>query len=134
MKKLVLNAVVLFSSISAIAANPQIRACNVTGGQFMVVNSEFDQFGLCKYGLTTVGSIDILNRDAQIEIPLSLYNYRKGVKACPTQNLTTLTTPEGDSLYVCQYSDSSIIDVETLTSGKDSGRNRQLNMVLGLRN
>lgn len=98
----------------------------------MVVNSFEDQIGLCKFGLTLVGSIDILNKDARIEVPLSLHNYKKGVQICGAQNRTTLTTFEGEEISVCQYYDGSVIDIETLASGKNSGRNPELNSVLGL--
>lgn len=133
MKKWISFGVVFFSMLTAFATNPQIRACRTSGGEFFVVNTENDQIGLCKLGLSVVGSIDILNKSAQIEIPLSLFNYRRGVKVCPSQNLTEFTTFEGDKIYVCQYSDGSVIDVETLTSGKDSGRNTQLDAALSFR-
>ena len=133
MNKFIVFNIFLFSTLSVFAFNPQIRACNAVSGEFMVVNTQYDQLGLCKLGLSVVGSIDILNKDARIEVPLSLFNYRRGVKACNTQNLTRLTTFEGDSIYVCHYSDNSVIDVETLTSGKDSLRNKELNAALMLK-
>ena len=133
MKSFVLALTLLLVGNSSFATrNPQIRACVTVGGQFFVVNSEFDEVGLCRIDTALVGSIDILNRDSGIEVPLSLFNYKKGAKSCASQNLTTLYTFEGESIYVCQYSDGSIMDVETLTSGKDSARNQELNKVLGL--
>ena len=133
MKSFVLALTLLLVSNSSFATrNPQIRACVTVGGQFLVVNSEFDQIGLCRIDSSLVGAIDILNSDSGIEVPLSLYNYKKGVKSCASQNLATLYTFENEALYVCQYSDGSILDVETLTSGKDSARNQELNKVLGL--
>ena len=134
MAKYLLGLVLVFSSLTTFAfRNPQMRACFTAGGQFFVVNGDYDQYGICKFGQSLVGAIDILNRDSAIDVPLSLFNYKRGVKVCPTQNLTTLTTFEGDPLYVCQYSDLSIIDVETLTSGKDSERNLELNKALKLK-
>ncbi len=133
MKISALFFVIVFTSAASFATkNPQIRACNVVGGQFMVVNTLDDQIGLCKLGLTLVGSIDILNKDASIEAPLSLYNYKKGVQVCSSQNMTKLTTFDGEEISVCKYYDGSVIDIETLASGKNSGRNTQLNYVLGL--
>jgi hypothetical protein len=133
MKSLALALTLLLVSNSSFATrNPQIRACVSVGGQFFVVDAEFDEVGLCRIDAALVGSIDILNRDSGIEVPLSLFNYKKGVKSCSSQNLTTLYTFEGESIYVCQYSDGSILDVETLTTGKNSPRNFELNKVLGL--
>lgn len=122
----------LTNSLSLAAKNPQIRACYAAGGEFLVVNSIDDQIGLCRFGLSLVGSIDILNKDARIEVPLSLHNYKKGVQLCMSQNRTKLTTFEGEEISVCQYYDGSIIDIETLASGKLSDRNPKLNSVLGL--
>lgn len=133
MKSFVLALTLLLVGNSSFATrNPQIRACVTVGGQFFVVNSEFDEIGICRIDSALVGAIDILNRDAGIEVPLSIFNYKKGVKSCSSQNLTTLYTFEGESIYVCQYSDGSILDVETLTTGKDSPRNQELNKVIGL--
>lgn len=140
MNKLFVFSILLFSTGSAfaippiLAANPQIRACRTVGGQFSVINSEFDQIGLCLIGPSIVGAIDILNRDAAIEIPLSLYNYRKGIMTCSTQNLTVLTTQHGNPLYVCLYSDGSLIDIDTLKAGKASLRNVELNRALAIQN
>lgn len=133
MKKLTLFSIVLFSALSSFAAkNPQIRACVMVGGVFIVVNAPGDQIGLCKLGPSLVGSIDILNKDARIEVPLSLYNYKKGVQLCSPQNMAVMTTFDGEEISVCQYYDGSIIDIETLANGKYSNRNTQLNKVLGL--
>lgn len=133
MKSLVLALTLLLVGNSSFATrNPQIRACVTAGGQFFVVNSEFDEIGICRIDNSLVGAIDILNRDSGIDVPLSLFNYKRGVRSCSSQNLTTLYTLDNESIYVCQYSDGSILDVETLTSGKDSPRNNELNKVLGL--
>lgn len=133
MKNLAILAMILFTTTATYAVrNPQIRACYAAGGEFLVVNAFEDQIGLCKFGLSLVGSIDILHQDARIEIPLSLHNYKKGVLLCGSQNQTTLTSFEGKEISVCQYYDGSVIDIETLTSGKNSSRNLQLNSVLGL--
>ena len=133
MKKLVIFGAVILSTLSAYSfKNPQIRACHLVGGQFFVANSQFDQIGLCKIGLSVVGAIDLLNRDAQIEYPASIYNYVRGIQVCNQLNHTTLKTTEGEIIYVCQYSDGSLVDIETLASGKNSGRNLELNKVLGL--
>lgn len=133
MKLLALLSIALFTTISSFAAeNPQIRACRLAGGEFMVVNSPEDQIGLCKFGPALVGSIDILNKDARIEVPLSLHNYKKGIQTCSSQNMALLMTFDKKELLVCQYYDGSIIDIDTLASGKNSGRNALLNSALGL--
>jgi hypothetical protein len=133
MKTLLLTgAITLLSTTAFSASNPQIRACHSVGGQFFVSQVLDDQIGLCKIGQSVVGSIDILNRDAQIEVPLSLHYYASGVKVCPPQNLTTLNDANQNEFTVCMYSDDSVIDIETLNSGFESHRNLQLDAILGL--
>lgn len=133
MKNLVMLAMILFTTTATYAVrNPQIRACYSTGGNFLVVNTFQDQIGLCQFGHSLVGAIDILNKDARIEIPLSLHYYKIGVQLCESRNQMTLTTFDGDKISVCQYYDGSVIDIKTLTSGKNSGHNSQLNSALGL--
>ncbi|MEQ1722073.1 MAG: hypothetical protein ABL930_02790 [Pseudobdellovibrio sp.] len=131
-KLLVLTAVILSAATSFAAQNPQIRACRVVGGQFLVMISDEDQVGVCHIGLSLVGAIDILNKDSRIEAPLSLSHYKRGIQVCQSQNITTLTTFEGEKVTFCQYNDGSFIDIETVASGKVSGRNLELNKALGL--
>lgn len=139
MHKLFVFSILMFSTWAAFAAdagpvaNPQMRACHVVGGQFAVIDSDFDQVGLCLLGSSVVGAIDILNKDAALEIPLSLYNYRKGIMSCTAENLTKLITMQGTPLFVCLYSDGSLMDIGTLTSGKSSLRNVELNRALAVR-
>ena len=121
--------------ISALAAyatnNPQIRACNVTGGQFFsVFTEEQDQLGLCRYGEALIGSIDILNKDETVT--LSIENYRAGIRDCETFNLTLLKTFNGEYILACRYNDGSVIDIETLKTGYTNERNDLLNKALGL--
>lgn len=133
MKKLLIASAVIFSTATTFAIrNPQIRACYTAGGQFFVLNTEDDQIGVCKLGLSLVGAIDILNKDSRIEVPLSLSHYKRGIQVCQAQNVTTLVTFEGEELTFCQYSDGSLIDIETVASGKNNERNAVLNKVLGL--
>lgn len=133
MKTLLLSGAIILLSASAFSAsNPQIRACHSIGGQFFVSQIPDDQIGLCKIGQSVVGAIDVLNKDAQIEVPLSLHYYASGVKVCPPQNLTTLNDVNQNEFTVCMYSDESVIDIETLNSGFASHRNVLLDKVLGL--
>ncbi len=135
MRKLLFLSALLVSGLTAQAQkNPQIRVCNASGGAFTVVDTPDyqDQVGVCKLGNSIVGSIDLLNKDAQIEVPLSLYNYRKGVKVCSPTNIATLTFSDGKDVAVCFYSDYSFIDLKTLTSGKNSGSNPELDHALSL--
>ena len=133
MKNLLVFSAVIFWTVASFAVkNPQIRACNVVSGEFLVLISDEDQVGVCQLGLSLVGAIDLLNKDSRIEAPLSLSHYKRGIKICQPQNYTTLISFEGEKITFSQYNDGSFIDIETLFSGKLSPRNAVLNKVLGL--
>lgn len=133
MKKLILTGLILFSALSVFAVvNPQIRACHSVNGEFFVLKSDYDELGICKFGPALVGAIDILNKDDSIEEPLSLIRYKQGLQSCSVENVANLTSFEGDVRAFCIYSDNSLIDLETVKSGKNNPRNSKLNSALGL--
>lgn len=113
-------------------SNAQMRACRISGGQFLVGETTDDQIGLCQLGVSLVGAIDILNKNARIEIPLSLHNYKRGVRECVEQNLARIYIDQNRTVDVCLYSDGTLIDLDTLRSGKENPRNFRLNRALGL--
>ena len=122
------------SSISVFAAqNPQIRACRIAGGEFMVMRADNDQLGLCKFELSLVGAIDILVKASDASAPQSLAAFKDGVRFCEG-TLTSLTSiPNGDvSVSFCRYADGSLIDMDTLTTGRYNPRNSVLAQSLGL--
>lgn len=124
---------VLFVSIQSMAqSTAPVRACRFSGGQFFIGETDLGPVGICKFANSFVGSLDILNKNARIEVPLSLHNYRKGVRRCVDQNLADLYLNETDSIEICQYSDGSFIDLDTLSTGKEHMRNTKLNRALGI--
>lgn len=124
---------VLFVSVQSMAQTAApVRACRFSGGQFFIAETDLGSVGVCKFSNTFVGSLDILNKNARIEIPLSLHNYRKGVRRCIEQNLANLYLNETDTVEICHYSDGSFIDLDTLTTGKEHMRNTKLNRALGI--
>jgi len=132
MKLMKIVVLVLLASVTSSAfGNPQIRACTVTGGQFMSVLTDDDQLGMCRYNQSLIGSIDILNRDSSEESPLSIENYRDGILDCEAFNITTVKTFSGTVIQVCRYNDGSIIDIVTLSRGRYDLRNHLLNQALG---
>jgi hypothetical protein len=91
-----------------------------------------DQIGLCKIGNSFVGALDLVNF-AQNQTSDSLVNYAQREKNCKGNEVKVLISAEDVSFKtLCQLSDGSLIDLETLNSGRDSVRNSALNMALGL--
>jgi hypothetical protein len=108
MKNLLVFSAVIFWTVASFAVqNPQIRACNVVSGEFLVLISDEEQVGVCQLGLSLVGAIDLLNKDSRIEAPLSLSHYKRGIKICQPQNYTTLISFEGEKITFSQYNDGS---------------------------
>lgn len=126
------TAVIFVSMQSWAQSTAQQRACRIAGGQFSIAETDLGSIGACKLGNSYVGSLDVLNKNARIEIPLSLHNYRKGVRRCVEQNLADLYLTETEAIAICHYSDGSFIDIDTLTFGKENSRNHKLSRVLGL--
>ncbi|AGH94797.1 hypothetical protein [Pseudobdellovibrio exovorus] len=134
MKKLFLLSAALLLFVLEVGATTtgQTRACRIAGGQYFEIEFDFDEIGLCLVGESLVGSRDLLNKNARIEIPLSLHHYRRGVRTCTAANMQTLQLGDLGRVDVCLYSDGSVIDLATLLSGKEHNRNAKLNKALGL--
>lgn len=133
MKKITVFFAVFISALYCSAAKkPQLRACENAGGEYFVVEFPEDEIAICQFGVSYVGAIDFLNRDALIEIPLSLHYYKKGVTGCAPRNLTLISVSENHNVSVCLYSDGSVIDIETLKTGRLSEHNTQLDSALGV--
>lgn len=133
MKKLFLLSAALLLVIQASATTTgQTRACRIAGGKYTQIEVDYEEVGVCLVGESIVGSRDLFNKNARIEVPLSLHNYRKGVRTCATANMYTIEFEGSGSVDVCLYSDDSLIDLATLFTGKDHPRNKKLSRTLGL--
>lgn len=114
--------------------NPQIRVCNYTEGQFLVANSEQDQFGFCKYGESIIGTIDLLNYQEKRFPIQALQTYFDGIRSCEPYGQTVLLDIPFDrssaKLSVCAFADGSKIGSETLKAGHNAPENKKLNDAL----
>ncbi|MGZ3725000.1 MAG: hypothetical protein ACXWQQ_04340 [Pseudobdellovibrio sp.] len=132
MKLMSVVFIILSASLTSFAVgNPQIRACVASGGEFMTVNTDDDQLGMCRYSQALIGAIDILNKDEPSSTPLSIENYRDGVVDCDAFNVMTVKTFSGAVIQVCRFDDGSMMDIQTLSRGRYDYRNRLLNQALG---
>lgn len=121
--------------------NPQIRHCHALNGEFFVADSDADQFGFCKFGQAIIGTVDLLRylddgsedgTDNRADV-LSIQAFTNNVQACePYGQLLQIKKPQGASLSVCQFTDGSLIEINTLLLGRHSEKNCKLSEALGL--
>lgn len=133
-----LNLLSLFAaitlSLTAVAQNnPQIRQCHITGGEFLVAQTENDQIGLCKYDSALIGTIDLLTYEDNLNPVQSLQTYIDGIQSCePYAQTKTIQILDGTSIDVCVFFDGSTIDSNTLKLGRHAPENTKLNKALDL--
>ena len=134
MKEVSLFLVLMITGASTwSASNPQMRACRAASGQYFILDTGLDEIGFCRLGPSVIGAIDLLNKDAAMEeAPASLSDYRDGIADCEPSNVSAIPNGAGNILKVCYYDDGSIIDLQTLSRGKNHSLNWQLNRALGL--
>ncbi len=122
----------LFFSMNLMAiSNPQIRICHQKNGEFLSVDLATDQVGLCKIGNSYVGALDLVYL-AQNQTSESLISYAQREKKCKGNEVQVVISEDVNFKTLCQHSDGSLIDLDTLNSGRDSVQNSALNMALGL--
>ena len=134
MKKIILISSLILNSVAFGAQkNPQIRTCNSLGGVYLVASTNNDQVGLCQLDKAIVGALDLTLFNNKEAITQSLNSYMKKQTNCePAGQIQLITIVGGQSLKVCTYFDSSMIELATQLKGLDSSDNEKLNQALGL--
>lgn len=127
----------LLASTSWSASNPLIRNCNLAGGEFTAVeihykNSTSDQWGLCKFDKAFVGALDVMRFNTKEGYPTSFSEYTSNITNCSGHVEVARVIGTDKTILVCQYKDSSFIDLLTLSLGVHAPENFQLNKYLGL--
>jgi hypothetical protein len=121
------------SSFSVAQSNPQIRVCHQLGGVFVAVNSGSDQIGLCKFGSAYIGTIDLIHFVDKSITAQSIETYTNSIKSCePYAESAQVQVLQGPILNVCLFSDGSIIESRTLSTGRENLNNAKLNKALNL--
>ena len=132
----------LLASTSWSASNPLIRNCNLAGGEFTVVeihlqNSKITgknsaQWALCKFDNSYVGAFDVMQFNTKEGNPVSFDEYSSEATQCSGHVEVANVLGTDKKFLVCQYEDSSFIDLITLSLGVNAPENFQLNKFLGL--
>ena len=126
----------LLASTSWSASNPLIRNCNLAGGQFTVAeitNGKIsDQWAFCKFDKSYVGAMDVMILNTENTFSTAFNDYSSGIYECSGKIQIARILNTKKEFLVCQYEDSSMIDLNTLFLGLYSPENFQLNKYLGL--
>ncbi|MCM2353194.1 MAG: hypothetical protein NDI63_06205 [Pseudobdellovibrio sp.] len=124
----------LLASTSWSASNPLIRNCNLAGGEFTVVEIQknSDQWALCKFDNAYVGAFDVMQFNTKEGNPISFNEYSTEATQCSGHVEVAQVIGTDKKFLVCQYADSSFIDLITLSLGVNAPENFQLNKFLGL--
>ena len=121
-----------FTQLTLATQNPLIRNCHLAGGRFTEVKTHNDQIGLCEFGHSYLGSLDVLHYFNQILVPDSVANYKANMTTCEGQIVITQVLNTKINITICQYPDGSYIDLQTLNRGSADPGHSQLNQFLGL--
>lgn len=118
---------------SAVQKNPQIRTCKQMEGTYFEAKSEVDLFGFCAFNNSIIGTLDLVRYFQDTANVVSIRTYLNNIRNCePFGHLVTLTTVEGEVTMFCAFSDGSMIDHKTLTTGIYDQRNERFNLALGI--
>lgn len=131
MKIFLVLTTVLLSLNTYSFSNPLRRDCLQKNGEFIVAPIENDQVALCKIGSSYIGALDLvyLNSNQPSE---SLLNYAHRKLSCAGKEIQTVVNEFGVFKLMCLHEDGSLMDVQSLTLGRDSSMNSALNSALGL--
>ena len=122
----------LFISTQVLAvSNPLIRNCQMSGGQFLVFQTEGNDVPTCHVGQSFIGAMDLMNHINQDQPSQSIIDYTSSIYFCQAQQIQLKTT-EGFAVDFCFYDDGSVIDMNSLYKGRYSADQKALNHALGL--
>ena len=122
-------------ALNTVAAqkNPQIRTCHQMEGTYFEAKNEVDLFGFCAFNESVIGTLDLVRYFHDTNNVISIRTYLNNIKNCePYGRVVTLTTVEGTATVFCTFSDASMIDHKTLTTGIYDKRNERFNFALGV--
>jgi hypothetical protein len=129
--------VICLLSSTSWSKNPMIRNCNIAGGEFVVVEvtdklNGYDQWALCKFDQAFVGALDVMFFNDKTAKPISFSQYTSNVQSCNGHVLYARVLVSHEHVVLCQYEDSSVIEMNTLEGGTTASGNQVLNKYLGL--
>ena len=99
------------------------------GGEFISIDLNNTQVGVCKLGNSYIGSMDLVAWNNS-RAPKSIEQYISRQQLCfgGQVNVQVNSTPQ----ILCVYDDGSMLDLNTVLLGRDSKQNVFLNIALDL--
>ena len=131
---------ILSSQVSLAAPpnrNPMMRTCMRVQGQFWIVYGQDQELPRCLMGAAGIGAEALMSFKNGNGNFLSVRAYKQGSGSnCEQAGAVTVVGQDSDkvSFEVCQFSDGSLIERQTLLRGKGSVENRELDRALSIRN
>ena len=122
MKTLIIMTILVVSAFAQ--RNPQIRTCNITGGNFSVLNIQVDKIGHCNYGDASVDTISLMDKVYENKESMAVKQFLDGVTDCRGIIITGFNNVE--TALICYYNDKSSIRLSTLNAGNNSPANKNL--------
>lgn len=129
-----------FSKTDLGVRNPMMQTCWATEGQFLVLDTTFDQLGGCTYGDALIDSLSILEvtfdekKSQSIKALESTVDWP--IEECVDWDGTLITGQipvNGPTVSVCYFDDDSWIEVETLRRGLLDSQNEALKKAIETR-
>lgn len=134
MKILFLSSFLLLSSLAWAQKNPLIRVCNQNQGEFRVLDPEHGELAVCYFGSAAIGALDLVeNRQGHQKKSVQAFLTSTGNQSsCADFSAEEVSGSDSDGheYNLCQFSDKSLIDQQTLFDGPDSSQNKRLTAIL----
>jgi len=136
-KTILLIALIYIGSASLASSDTaEKRLCRGARGDFDQVKIAKELVGICQIGSSTIGAMDLVDLGGPYKgSATSLEAYGQGLRACSSGSgkvIKVKSVAEKKDFSLCLYHDGSLMDVKTISTGKQAGQNRSLNTIIGI--
>jgi putative hemolysin len=126
MKLTLMILVSTFSLLAFARPNPLAIFCEKEGGKYEQVFAPNGAFGLCSFGAGKIGA-KAFYEYAQGKAPLAVHSFFEGGE-CGKE--AVVKYENGADVSVCEFSDGTVIEAQTLARGAKAKANAKLSRAL----
>jgi hypothetical protein len=131
----VASAALISQPAHAIVKNPWMRTCMEAGGQFYNFRSNGDDSAMCYFGSAAIGAEALFLFKSNAGETEAIQSYRQGASSCEAAGATSLSgSGKNGNGVLCKFSDNSLVDEATLSSGAGAPQNSGLDEALASSN
>ena len=121
--------------------NPLLRTCQIVGGAGLIISlaAKNDEFVFCQFGeIAMLDGMSLISWKSEQTSSLALAAYQKNINANMNAcyqaggQIAPGSTVEGKRFLFCLFSDSSAIELSTLSNGTSAAANAAMNQALNL--